>query len=111
MLYKRNGNLIGMEWVGIRLCAGLPELTWELVCAVRTDKHHIADPPHDSPSIRAAVNQTIMSSLAMVIVASLIGAKGFGEDVLEVRQHANDGQGVLEGFSILFCAIILDRIV
>ena len=52
-----------------------------------------------------------MLSLAVVVVASLVGAKGLGEDVLETLQHANAGQGVLEGFSIFFCAIILDRIV
>ena len=44
-------------------------------------------------SIRAGVNQTIMLSLAMVVVASLIGAKGLGEDVLEALQYANVGQG------------------
>ena len=64
-----------------------------------------------SPSIRAGINQTIMLSLAMVVVASLIGAKGLGEDVLEALQYANVGQGILAGFSILFCAMILDRIV
>ena len=55
--------------------------------------------------------QTIMLSLAMVVVASLIGAKGLGEDVLEALQYANVGQGILAGFAILFCAMILDRIV
>ena len=50
-------------------------------------------------------------TLAMVVVASLIGAKGLGEDVLEALQYANVGQGILAGFSILFCAMILDRIV
>ena len=64
-----------------------------------------------APSIRAGVNQTIMLSLAMVVVASLIGAKGLGEDVLEALQYANVGQGILAGFCILFCAMILDRIV
>ena len=49
--------------------------------------------------------------LAMVVVASLIGAKGLGEDVLEALQYANVGQGILAGFAILFCAMILDRIV
>jgi glycine betaine/proline transport system permease protein len=44
-------------------------------------------------------------------VASLIGAKGLGEDVLEALQYANVGQRTLAGFSILFCAMILDRIV
>ena len=39
------------------------------------------------------------------------GAKGLGEDVLEALQYANVGQGILAGFAILFCAMILDRIV
>ena len=39
--------------------------------------------PLANPSIRAGVNQTIMLSFAMVVVASLIGAKGLGEDDLE----------------------------
>jgi hypothetical protein len=56
------------------------------------------DLPLASPSIRAGINQTIMLSLAMVVVASLIGAKGLGEDVLEALQYANVGQGILAGF-------------
>jgi len=67
--------------------------------------------PLASPSIRASINQTIMLSLAMIVVASLIGARGLGEDVLEALQYANIGQGILAGFDILFCAMILDRIV
>ena len=59
----------------------------------------------------AGVNQTILLSLAMVVVASLIGAKGLGEDVLEALQFASEGQGILAGVAILFCALILDRIV
>ena len=52
-----------------------------------------------------------MLSFAMVVVVSLIGAKGLGEDVIEELQYANSGQGILAGFAILFCAMILDRIV
>lgn len=69
------------------------------------------DLPLAAPSILAGVNQTIMLSLAMVVVASLIGAKGLGEDVLEALQYANVGQGILAGFAILFCAMILNRII
>ena len=65
--------------------------------------------------MRGGVNQTIMLSLAMVVVASLIGMKGLGEDVLEALQFAKFGQGTLAGFAILFCILfcimILDRIV
>ncbi|MBT6071014.1 MAG: glycine/betaine ABC transporter, partial [Proteobacteria bacterium] len=50
-------------------------------------------------------------SLAMVVVASLIGAKGLGQDVLEALQYANVGQGILAGVAILFCALILDRVI
>ena len=63
------------------------------------------------PSILAGVNQTVMLSLAMVVVASLIGAKGLGQDVLEALQYANVGQGILAGVAILFVALILDRVV
>ena len=52
-----------------------------------------------------------MLSLAMIVVASLIGARGLGEDVLEAPQYANFGQGILTGYAVLFCAMILDRIV
>ena len=46
----------------------------------------------------------------MVFVTSLIGAKRLGEDVLEALLHANVGLGILVGFAILFCLMILDRI-
>jgi glycine betaine/proline transport system permease protein len=58
--------------------------------------------PLASPSIRAGVNQTIMLSLAMVVVVSLIGAKRLVENVLAALQYANVVQGGLAGFAILF---------
>lgn len=67
--------------------------------------------PLAARTIMAGVNQTILLSLAMVVVASLIGAKGLGEDVLEALQYASEGQGILAGLAILCCALILDRIV
>jgi len=69
------------------------------------------DLPLASLLMRGGVNQTIMLSLAMVVVASLIGMKGLGEDVLEALQYANVDQGTLASFAILLCAMILDRIV
>ncbi len=69
------------------------------------------DLPLARKTIMAGINQTILLSLAMVVVASLIGAKGWGEDVLEALQYAAAGQGILAGLAILFCALILDRIV
>jgi glycine betaine/proline transport system permease protein len=57
------------------------------------------------------INQTIMMSLSMVVVAALIGAGGLGYDVLFALQHIETGKGMLAGIAIVFCAMILDRII
>ena len=103
--------VVRLTVLGLR---GVPEHVREAAISFGANKWYLftrVDLPLASPSIRAGINQTIMLSLAMVVVASLIGAKGLGEDVLEALQYANVGQGILAGFSILFCAMILDRLV
>lgn len=93
---------------------GVPDSVREAAIAYGASKWYLltkVDLPLAAPSIFAGINQTIMLSLAMVVVASLIGAKGLGEDVLEALQYANVGQGILAGFAILFCAMILNRII
>ena len=103
--------VVRLTVLGLR---GVPESVREAATSFGAGKWYLltkVDLPLAAPSIRAGVNQTIMLSLAMVVVASLIGAKGLGEDVLEALQYANVGQGILAGFCILFCAMILDRIV
>jgi glycine betaine/proline transport system permease protein len=67
--------------------------------------------PLAKSSIMTGVNQTILMSLSMVVIASLIGAKGLGENVLEALQYSAKGQGLLAGVAILLCAMMLDRIV
>lgn len=69
------------------------------------------DLPTAAPSIMTGVSQTILMCLSMAVICSLIGAQGLGEDVLRSLQYASQGQGLLAGFSILACAIVLDRIV
>lgn len=103
--------VVRLTVLGLR---GVPEHVREAAISFGASQWYLltrVDLPLASPSIRAGVNQTIMLSLAMVVVASLIGAKGLGEDVLEALQYANVGQGILAGFAILFCAMMLDRIV
>ncbi len=103
--------VVRLTVLGLR---GVPEHVREAAISFGASKFYLltrVDLPLAGPSIRAGINQTIMLSLAMVVVASLIGAKGLGEDVLEALQYANVGQGILAGFAILFCAMILDRIV
>lgn len=56
------------------------------------------------------VNQLIMLSLAVVIVASLIGAGGLGGDVLKALRSVRMGDALASGFAITFMAITLDRL-
>lgn len=62
------------------------------------------------PSILQGVNQTTMMALAMVVVASMIGAPGLGQTVLEGLQRADVGTGLIGGTAIVILAIVLDRI-
>jgi glycine betaine/proline transport system permease protein len=62
------------------------------------------------PSIMTGVNQTILMCLSMVVIISLIGGGGLGKEILEALQYAAKGPGLLGGFAILFCAMVMDRI-
>ncbi len=102
----------------IRLTAlglqGVPENIREAAQAYGATRWFLltrVDLPLAMPSIMTGINQTILMCLSMVVVASLIGAKGLGEDVLNALQYAAVGQGLLAGLAILLCAMIIDRIV
>ncbi|SEQ66424.1 ABC transporter permease [Piscibacillus halophilus] len=62
------------------------------------------------PSIMAGVNQTIMLSLSMAVIASMIGAPGLGASVLTAISRVNIGLGLSAGLGIVVLAIVLDRI-
>jgi glycine betaine/proline transport system ATP-binding protein len=61
-------------------------------------------------SLLLGVNQTIVMSLSMVVVAALIGADGLGYDVMTALRNVKSGDGVLAGIAIVLCAVIPDRI-
>ena len=65
--------------------------------------------PLARPTILQGLNQAIMMALAMVVVASMIGAKGLGEIVLLGLQRADPGLGFVGGLAIVLLAILLDR--
>ncbi|WP_029062869.1 ABC transporter permease subunit [Labrenzia sp. DG1229] len=103
--------VVRLTVLGLR---GVPEHVREAAMAFGANKRYLlwkVDIPLAMPSIMAGINQTILLSLAMVVIASLIGAKGLGEDVLEALQYASEGQGILAGLAILVCAMMLDRII
>lgn len=66
--------------------------------------------PLARPSIMAGINQATMMALAMVVVASMIGARGLGEDVLAGIQTLDVGRGLQAGVAIVILAIVIDRI-
>ncbi|MDF2235152.1 ABC transporter permease subunit [Albimonas sp. CAU 1670] len=61
------------------------------------------------PNIMAGVNQTIMMSLAMVVIASLVSAPGLGVLVLRGIRNLELGVGLISGLCIVLLAIVLDR--
>ena len=75
---------------------------WQLLLKVQV--------PLALPTILAGLNQTVMMALAMVIIASMIGAGGLGGEVLTGIMRMEPGRGFIAGISIVFAAIILDRI-
>lgn len=66
--------------------------------------------PLAMPNIMGGVNQTIMLALSMVVITSMIGARGLGRQVLRGVQNADVGMGLEAGLSILVLAIVFDRI-
>lgn len=62
------------------------------------------------PTIMAGVNQTIMLSLAMVVIASMIGVQGLGQPVLKAISNQYFTMGMFNGMAIVGIAIIFDRV-
>jgi glycine betaine/proline transport system permease protein len=66
--------------------------------------------PMAVPTIMAGINQTIMLSLSMVVIAAMIGAGGLGGKVWQAIQRLEPGKGFEAGIAIVILAMILDRI-
>jgi glycine betaine/proline transport system permease protein len=66
--------------------------------------------PLARPTILVGVNQTTMMALAMVVIASMIGAKGLGLEVLLAINRIEVGRGFEAGLCIVFMAIVIDRL-
>lgn len=75
---------------------------WQLLVKVQL--------PLAGPTILQGINQTTLSALSMVVIASMIGARGVGETVLLGLQRNDLGMGLVGGVVICILAILLDRI-
>ncbi|GKY88356.1 choline ABC transporter permease subunit [Sinisalibacter aestuarii] len=65
--------------------------------------------PYAMPQIMTGLNQTIMLSLSMVVIAALVGADGLGVPVIRALNSVNTALGFESGFVIVVVAILLDR--
>jgi glycine betaine/proline transport system permease protein len=62
------------------------------------------------PSIMVGINQTTLAALAMVVIASMIGARGLGQEVLLAINRQAAGRAFEAGLSIVIIAIVIDRL-
>ena len=102
--------VIRLTDVGIR---GVPETVVEAARSFgASDRQVLFDVqlPLAFPSIMVGINQTTMMALAMVVIASMIGARGLGLEVLKAINRIEVGHGFTAGASIVFLAIVIDRI-
>jgi glycine betaine/proline transport system permease protein len=102
--------IIRLTDVGIR---GVPETVVEAARSFgASDRQVLFDVqlPLAFPSIMVGINQTTMMALAMVVIASMIGARGLGLEVLKAINRIEVGHGFTAGLSIVFLAIVIDRI-
>ncbi len=101
----------------IRLtCLGIQQVPEDLIEAAdafgsgRAQKLFKLQIPLAKPTIMAGVNQTIMLSLSMVVIAAMIGAKGLGGEVWKAIQRFQPGAGFEAGLGVVIVAIVLDRL-
>jgi ABC-type proline/glycine betaine transport system permease subunit len=62
------------------------------------------------PSIMAGINQCIMLSLSMVVIAAMIGGGGLGGDIVYALSRIDIAMGFEAGLAIVLIAVTLDRL-
>lgn len=102
--------LIRLTDLGIRLVDKEVMEAAEAFGANRAQQLFGVQLPLAMPTIMAGVNQTTMMALSMVVIASMIGARGLGEQVLLGIQRLDVGKGLEAGIAIVALAIVFDRI-
>lgn len=95
---------------------GIREINPELIEAsesfgsTKKQKLFKVELPLAKNTIMAGINQTVMLTLSMVVIASMIGAPGLGGNVLTALQRAQVGEGFVSGLAIVILAVIVDRL-
>jgi glycine betaine/proline transport system permease protein len=97
-----NAGIRGVDPILMESAASFGSTSWQKLRKVEI--------PLAFPAMMLGVNQTIMMSLAMVIIAGLVGATGLGAEVVQGFANDNLGRSLEAGLAIVLCAIVLDRI-
>lgn len=100
---------IRMTHLGV---SNTPQALTEALTAFGATKRQVlwkAELPYAFPQIMVGLNQTIMLSLSMVVIAALVGANGLGVPVVRALNSVNTALGFESGFVIVVVAIVLDR--
>ena len=66
--------------------------------------------PLAKPSIIAGINQTVMMALGIVVIASLVGAGGLGQEIMRTVKLLSPGRALLVGLAVVAVAVVLDRV-
>jgi glycine betaine/proline transport system permease protein len=67
--------------------------------------------PVAMPEIMLGINQTILLSLAMIIICAMIGTRDLGQEVFKALAKADAGRGIVAGLAIAFIGIVADRLI
>ena len=92
----------------------VPESTKEAALAFGANPTQLmtkVELPLALPSIMAGVNQVVMMSLSMVVIAAIIGAGGMGFIVVDALGQTQVGRGILAGLGIALIAMVIDRLI
>ncbi|WP_323038287.1 choline ABC transporter permease subunit [Gemmobacter sp.] len=101
---------IRMTWLGISTTPPALAEAAEAFGATPMQKLWKVELPWARPQIMAGLNQTIMLSLSMVVIAALVGANGLGVPVVRALNSVNPALGFESGAVIVVLAIVLDRL-
>jgi glycine betaine/proline transport system permease protein len=115
--------------------AMIATVAFSIVPAVRYTNHGIRQVPHElleagivsgctkwqlfrrvqlpvaMPEIMLGINQTILLSLSMIIIAAMVGTRDLGQEVFKALSKADSGRGIVAGLVIAFIGIIADRLI
>ncbi|WP_019638201.1 ABC transporter permease [Paenibacillus fonticola] len=100
---------IRLTYLGIKQVSGELTEASDAFGSTSWQKLFKVELPLAMPTMMAGINQTIMLSLSMVVIASMIGAQGIGATVYRAVTQLKIGQGFEAGLAVVVLAIVLDR--